>query len=82
MYKMVLGPNTTGQIRCKVVLEVRLYIKNSIRAYPQMSSAGCTDLVLNENQNPGHFREIKQKGLPIGYSSQVMILCQKHARRA
>jgi hypothetical protein len=29
---MVLGLNTNGQIRCKVVLEVRLYIKNGIKA--------------------------------------------------
>jgi hypothetical protein len=32
MYKIVLGPNTNSQIRYKVVLEVRLYIKNGIEA--------------------------------------------------
>jgi hypothetical protein len=47
-----------------------------------MSSAGCTDRGLRANQNPGHFKEIKQKGLSAGYSLQVIILCQKHAGRA
>jgi hypothetical protein len=47
-----------------------------------MSSAGCTDRGLRANQNPGYFGEIKQKGLPVEYSPQVVILCQKHARRA
>jgi hypothetical protein len=47
-----------------------------------MSSAGCTDCGLRANQNPGHFREIKQKGLFTEYSPQVVILCQKHAGRA
>jgi hypothetical protein len=47
-----------------------------------MSSAGCTGRGLRANQNPGHFGEIKQKGLSVGYSPQVVILCQKHAGRA
>jgi hypothetical protein len=37
-------------------------------SYPQMLSAGCTDRGLKANQNPGYFREIKQKRLFIKYS--------------
>jgi hypothetical protein len=37
-------------------------------AYPQMSFAGCTDHGLRANQNPGYFKEIKQKRLFIRYS--------------
>jgi hypothetical protein len=46
----------------------QVYISYKDQSYPQMSSAGCIDRGLKANQNPGHFREIKQKRLSVKYS--------------